>query len=875
MKNVNYKSLRRFEIGHAPINPGYQTNKNVVSTNAFGSNAGYDMRGDTQAVKNSILPSALAGLGSVGNTAMNFAQNYTSLASAASTNVSNAISKGLVDTAGNFTAKGAELAVKNGIQGAAEGAAAGASGTEAVLKASGSAVEKAGLNAIGKAVSIAGIASGLYDTGRAIASFSDRLRGDDMENMTATSTATKNGIAYKSYDGFDESQIRQYTSAQNAQGKLNAALGGFQTGFSAGSLSGNPIIAAAAGVGGGLLGLLGGVIGSNSRKEKVEQDIFATKGLHYGANTQNESVAGSKGKRIQFYSGGADKGKRPGESLSGGKYGVIQTPSGPAYGEIQGLASPDEGMINVATGETKYLGSKSFGVKDKHADIVPVGVKGFADNGAFDQYVSILGHTPLNPLDPDGPTHADAARPLFKQNDQFKDMFAEIDAELEQNENHKTRDKATKQFMENKMKQKQKLIQQAYNQNTQDLMALVNNQTAMTTGAYFNCGKTPRYEDGKSGNDDININPFRTSYAGLSPIYGALQSLPYAISDTLAANKHTPYAQNSYVANPTAQQALNVLGSLRYDPTRQLDQVTSATRQSQYNINNAGSLSAGQRAALASSGLIQAAQARNAIYDKAGEVNNGYRTAYANALMGYGQDEATRLQQANAYQQEAYRQAVGAKQKLQAQARKNWYTLGRQNLQDFNTWLNTQGMLNLWDKQVAADEAKAGIKKPTTNVATENGAQKATPELIESSLDKFMAEGNGGRGWWMPNNAGITDGIPSATEVAGNPVEKLNIADRMNAQLAKDYKNYKANTDWMEIDPYRLTGKQLKAFQKDIKNRDKLMKKNPQSLSARAMQYARRKKGGNKYAVANAYMRNVLLNRGYGSDADQIYLNYD
>jgi hypothetical protein len=73
MKNVNYKSLRRFEIGHAPTNLGYQTNKNVVSTNAFESNAGYDMRGDTQAVKNGILPSALAGLGSVGNTAMNFA----------------------------------------------------------------------------------------------------------------------------------------------------------------------------------------------------------------------------------------------------------------------------------------------------------------------------------------------------------------------------------------------------------------------------------------------------------------------------------------------------------------------------------------------------------------------------------------------------------------------------------------------------------------------------------------------------------------------------------------------------------------------------------------------------------------------------------
>ena len=306
----------------------------------------------------------------------------------------------------------------------------------------------------------------------------------------------------------------------------------------------------------------------------------------------------------------------------------------------------------------------------------------------------------------------------------------------------------------------------------------------MTTGAYFNCGKTPRYEFGKSSwepepikltpptglwqfeknnplafadmhikaptmdeltsglkykpnalaryrkpedsetlssednGDGMNINPFGASYAGLSPIYGALQSLPYAISDTLAANKHTPYAQNSYVANPTAQQALNVLGSLRYDPYRQIRQLTTAGRQNLYNINNAGSLSAGQRAALASSSNIQLAQAAMNIYDKQQEMNNALAKDYATALMGYGQDEASRMQQANAYQQEAYRQAVGAKQKLQAQARKNWYTLGRQNLQDFNTWLNTQGMLDLWDKQVAADKAKVGIKKPATTTAS-------------------------------------------------------------------------------------------------------------------------------------------------------------
>ena len=83
---------------------------------------------------------------------------------------------------------------------------------------------------------------------------------------------------------------------------------------------------------------------------------------------------------------------------------------------------------------------------------------------------------------------------------------------------------------------------------------------------------------------------------------------------------------------------------------------------------------------------------------------------------------------------------------------------------------------------------------------------------MESSLDKFMTTGQGEHGWQRPNNAGITKSIPSVTEVAGNPIEKLNIADKMNAQLARDYKNYRTNTDWFEIDPYRLTGKELKAF---------------------------------------------------------------
>lgn len=667
MKNVNYKSLRKFDLGTIG-STGYQANTSNINAGAMGSTPGYNISNDASAIRSSILPTVISGAAGLAPTASNLATNWT---------------------------------------------------------------KDKGLNTLGKVAGVAGGVMGTLSMINDFTGFSDRLRGGDLQNMSATSTQTKNGVNYTTYDGFNANQVRDYTSAQNTQSTLSATMNGISAGASFGSLGGPIGSAIGAGIG-GLVGLVGGLFGSDSRKKKVERDIKNTLGQQAGYNEQAESEAGSLGLKNQFYASHADEGKRPGESLSGGKFGVIQTPSGPAYGEIQGLASPDEGQIDMVTGETSYNGSKNMNVIDRRADVVPVGITGYANGGAFDNNVGIPGHQ----LDVNGLSFADNARPLFKQNEQLKDVSAAIDMKLDENENHKTRDKATKQFIEKRLNQKKEQVQQKYQQNAQGIADIVNRQTAMTSGAYFNCGKTPRYEDGKSGNDGININPFRTSYAGLSPIYGALQSLPYAISDTLAANKHTPYAQNSYVANPTAQQSLNVLGSLRYDPTRQLDQITSATRQSQYNINNAGSLSAGQRAALASSGLIQAAQARNAIYDKAGEVNNGYRTAYANALMGYGQDEASRMQQANAYQQEAYRQAVGAKQKLQAQARKNWYTLGRQNLQDFNTWLNTQGMLNLWDRRAVADEAKVGIKRPTTTTTASTKAQVRAAKKAEEAVLK-------------------------------------------------------------------------------------------------------------------------------------------
>lgn len=105
-----------------------------------------------------------------------------------------------------------------------------------------------------------------------------------------------------------------------------------------------------------------------------------------------------------------------------------------------------------------------------------------------------------------------------------------------------------------------------------------------------------------------------------------------------------PYAANSYVANPTARQALNVLGSMRYDPYNKIQAVKDANRQAIYSINHMGGLSRGQRMAMLTAQNNNYAKNIASIYGDADQVNNQYKQVFANALNSEGRDAATRSQ---------------------------------------------------------------------------------------------------------------------------------------------------------------------------------------------------------------------------------------
>lgn len=701
MKGINYNKLKRFDIGTKPTNPGYQTNTSVVDTSSFASTPGYDMSGDVQAQQNKWMPTVLSGAQNLGNVAMNIAKNYT---------------------------------------------------TESAAAANGT---KAGMNAAGKA---AGIIGSIYGTGSMIkdfVDFSDRLKGTDMQNMSSESWQSKYGVGYKTYNGFNQKQVDDYTDAQNKAGIWSSTLNGMSAGASFGSLF-SYLGTAIGGVAGGLTGLVGGLIGGSSRKRKIEESKNNVLGTQLGFNTQSEGAAASEGKRRQFYEN-ADGGKTPGQPLGGNGYGMIQTPSGPTYGKIEGLASPDEGQIDMTTGETQYNGSKNMNVRDRRADVVPVGITGYANGGAFDQNVGIPGHQ----MDINGRTFADNARPFFKENEQLKDASRAIAIQREQNDSHKTRNKATHDYIANKLDKMQQKIELRKQDNAQAIADIVNRQTAVLDGNMYSCGKTPKYDDGtmpkmnldfvkqakpvsfipspfqtqlqlnkvpKSSyieglSDKVKIEPYKKNTTpgdifnsvfgvtdlGVGPGWGVTSALPYLITRSARANGATPYAQNSFAPNFTAPAALNVLRSLKDNTGNKLSNLLTANRTGQYNIKNAGALSSGQRAALLSSNNLALAQAKNAVYDESNRINNGYLSQYAGSLLNYGQDSASRMQQANAYQQEAYRQAVASKYAMQEQADKNWFNVTQQGIRDYNTMKNALAMYNLYNRQLAIDEE--GIRK--------------------------------------------------------------------------------------------------------------------------------------------------------------------
>lgn len=724
-------NIQHFDLGkNQIIDSGRQstTDVNPSTFSSTGAYTGYNNTADTY--RSSILPQTMSNLaGGIGTVGTMFS-NLTSNAAARAANI--ATIKSFADAAGAVSVNGTTLSA-NTISGLS-----GKQAAETVGQLGGN-VANAGLSAAGYVASAIGTAQGLMNMFSGAKNFENRLHDTDLMAGSSTSTQTKFGRAYKQIGGFDESGVLRLTQAQNNADVANMESSGISTGMSLGGGIGSifgpvgTVVGTALGaLGGWLFGGLWGDSEAEERERKVKLDIENTKNSIEGQNNQAEAEAGSGGLRDMFNARSgepttgilrADKGKNIG-NIKEGSYGKIETERGTEYGPIQGLAQPREGIVNYDVPYTHYLGSTNPNIKEERKDYIPVG-----SNFNFGKDF-ILGNKPYEGKK-GNPTYADLGRNALKQNEIINQKRESGIATPEDEQIYMRNWKYLRSLGESQMR----------SSDSKSLLADKgkNVQKYSLGGWLKTAGKNVGNWLGKNGRM-------------FEPLIGLGARLPYAIAESNAANSEVPYAQNSYVPNSTADSALNILGGLRYDPSAQLAEINRVAGQNRYNINNAGSLSAGQRVALSSQANNQLLSQRGQILADAYNRNAAYKQAYANALMQHGQSEAARAQQALATQQEQYRQAVGAKQRLQEQARKNWYTIAGQTLQDWSTNSYQNKMLDLWNKQVENDRTALEGKKSTTTSSpvqyTKDGvlytAQDGTtnpvsiylmrPELIPDSI---------------------------------------------------------------------------------------------------------------------------------------------
>lgn len=239
MKNINYKQLKRYDVGKQIISNGYQGSTQTILPTGYVDKPITTMDNSISGQNLQTFTDAVSRISSYGSIFSN--SNFKPLSNfgAAQQNVNNAISSGLTTSEGLFTQKGAEAAFNAGFKEAGSGLAAGKAGTEAALKGSGQSIAKTGLSGAGKVVAGVGAAYGAFNTAKDIAGFyTDRISSADIQNQSGTSINYFGNVPYKQYTGFDAEGNKQYTDKQNTSDTIKTSLDAAGTGASIGAFWG-------------------------------------------------------------------------------------------------------------------------------------------------------------------------------------------------------------------------------------------------------------------------------------------------------------------------------------------------------------------------------------------------------------------------------------------------------------------------------------------------------------------------------------------------------------------------------------------------------------------------------------------------------------
>lgn len=690
--------LPKYDLAAKNTSSGYQQGDDfTIGTPSV--QTGYDPSDTINQQSSEIIPNALANVSSqlsMYNTAGNLSKSLVNpimkyMPNAVTPILSTAASSRIAQAGADASAKAIVASMagegyKNlGSQAVTQ--AARSASNEAMKNASSEVAKEAMKNGATKlastVVNVPMAAYGLYNLGRGLLKGADVPTSANMDATKSLITQSMNGVDYTTKEAGDLSMFDKQLRNNETSRIINNTINGASAGFAVGSFLpglGNVI---GAGIG-GLIGGIGSLFGRGRRRRALQRAKNNLIQSYDNYNDQSESVAASEGLRNQFYQNtynptslySADDGKTAVDYNLMNKparagYGMVFDKDGYHFGPKNSRVGKGESIINFDEGKLAYIDKGKKRADDQYSS-VEEGDNNYIAGNDIDWSTGI--------------SFADQVAPASKYFQKLEKMKQAI-------QNNKHGDDKTKQLNLDQIQQMQDQLVESVKEpmKRQEMQHKMENKYD---------GYMPQYDGGK-----FNLN--------------WLQPLIYAGAYMIPNNQYkyyknsTPEAANSYVRNQNADRALGILGSMRFDPYQQVEQVRNAYRQGAYNIANAGGLSQGQRMKMMAAHNNNYMYNIAKLYGDANDVNNKYRQAYAQALLQEGSQDAARQQQALAQQQQAYREAVARRllgMENANQGRLNLLgTLGK-NLFQQQQYNATQDynnrILDLYDAQANLDKYK-------------------------------------------------------------------------------------------------------------------------------------------------------------------------
>lgn len=640
------KRIPRYDLANKPVASGYQMG-DYFNPGISSVTPGESIDPETQTIKQNILPNALSQASpyitllkdTFKSTVASAAPSAVASTVAGITNpiatstlggVNAAASNLMSDITGNF-AKSTANTLSNATQtmtkaGLNTGAAAGNIGTSA---------GKSILGSASTALSALGTAYGLYNTIGGFAGMKNNVTSaSDLLNRSSKFNQSVNGVQYQGYGGIDTDAETKYFNAKEKSSQISNAVNAAGLGASVGSFLG-PLGTGIGALIGGIGGFFGSLFGRRKRRNELRKRIRNVSKMQSNYNDQQFAQASSQGLRNQFaenthegssiYNCGKDGGIK--SKYNNGKMSQqTWTPDGQQYAPVNSLVGKGESIIDYTEGKASYVDKGT-----KRVDNQP----SVAQDG---DRIVIAG----NDKDwSNGVSFADQIAPFTKRLEHLNKTAKSV-------QNNKYSNEQTKQLnLQQINKSKADILQEM--KRITDRQEYQHRITNAVPNARYVHGKIDWNKIGSVAKDALNM---------------AGEYSPYIIGMSYPSKQYnmyknmTPHADNSYIANPNAERALNILAGMRFDPTSQINSIKDAYRQGLYNINQSGGLTQGQKMAMQVAQNTGYAKNLADVYSQANDINNKYRAAYAQAALSEGQNAASRQQQALATQQENYRQAV-------------------------------------------------------------------------------------------------------------------------------------------------------------------------------------------------------------------------